>query len=384
MVKVRIPNLTFKLVCALVCVTRALWAHDPGLSSATVMLSETNLEALLVFSTLDIGQIVELDMNRDGNLSVEELKLAGAELNRLAPGALEVELNGIAVKATESNCRFDSNNNTTVHLNFPVASFTNLVIRSKWLTNFQPGHRQYLSLQNPNGFELAQRMLTVNADSVTIELDAPPSLEPGTLAPLSQTNAVHATPRMVNANTSSFVPFLKLGVEHILTGYDHLLFLLGLLIVTRTFASSLAIITSFTIAHSIALAVATLNLIQIPGRIIEPLIAGTIVYVGLENLFRNNDPRGRWLLTFAFGLIHGFGFASVLREMGVGRDSRIAMPLLSFNLGVELGQVAVASLLLPLIWKLRNKAVFTKRWIPVCSVLVATLGAYWFIQRVWF
>jgi hydrogenase/urease accessory protein HupE len=385
MAMVRILNLRFWLWCAMVLVSRPAWAHDPGLSSATIILSEANLEALLVFSTLDIGQIVELDMNRNGNLSAEELKQAGAELNRVRPGALDVELNGIAVKAAESHCRFDSNNNTTVHLNFPMTSFTNLVIRSRWLTNFPPGHRQHLLLQNPNGVDLAQRMLTADADSVTIELDAPPSAGQSALAASPQTNAPSAGPRMVNADKSSFGPFLRLGVEHILTGYDHLLFLLGLLIVARTFASSLAIITSFTIAHSITLAVATLDLIQIPGRIIEPLIAGTIVYVGLENLFRNDDPKGRWLLTFAFGLIHGFGFASVLREIGVGRDgSGIALPLLSFNLGVELGQVAVAALLLPLIWSLRNKAVFTKRWVSACSVLVAALGAYWFVQRVWF
>ena len=366
MAEVQIPNLRFWLLCALLFVSRPLWGHDPGLSSATVMLSETNLEALLVFSTLDIGQIVDLDMNRDGNLSAEELKRGAAELNRLSPGALEVEINGIALKAAESNCRFDSNNNTTVHLNFPVTSFTNLVIRSMWLTNFPPGHRQYFSLQNPNGVELAQRMFTASADSVTVELDA--------------------APHLAEEKTTSFGAFLRLGIEHILTGYDHVLFLFGLLIVTRTFGASLKIITCFTIAHSITLAVATLNLVHLPSRFVEPMIAASIVYVGAENIFRDGKPKGRWLLTFAFGLVHGFGFATVLREMGVGREgTRLAVPLVSFNLGVEVGQIAIAALVLPLplVWKLHDRPVFVRRWVPACSGIVVLLGGYWFVQRLW-
>jgi hypothetical protein len=161
------------------------------------------------------------------------------------------------------------------------------------------------------------------------------------------------------------------------------LFLFGLLIVTRNFSSSLKIITCFTIAHSITLAVATLSLVQISSKIVEPLIAASIVYVGVENLLRGDDPKGRWLLTFAFGLIHGFGFASVLRELGVGTNgSSITVPLVSFNLGVEVGQIAIAAVALPVIWKLRSNPVFIRRWVPVCSAVVALLGAYWFFERV--
>ena len=167
-------------------------------------------------------------------------------------------------------------------------------------------------------------------------------------------------------------------------GYDHLLFLFGLLIVTRNFTSSIQIITCFTIAHSITLAVATLSLVHISSRVVEPLIAISIVYVGMENLLRGDDPKGRWLLTFAFGLVHGFGFASVLRELGVGANGNsIVVPLVSFNLGVELGQIIVAGLLLPLIWKLRTRPIFVRRWVPATSIIVALLGAYWFVERLW-
>jgi hydrogenase/urease accessory protein HupE len=227
-----------------------------------------------------------------------------------------------------------------------------------------PGHRQFFSLENPNGEVLAERMLSATADTVTVQMDGA-----GTQPELAK---------------NSFVDFLVLGVKHIWTGYDHLLFLFGLLIVTRNFVSSLKIITCFTIAHSLTLAVATLSLVQISSRIVEPLIAASIVYVGVENLLRGDDPKGRWLLTFAFGLIHGFGFASVLRELGVGANgSGITVPLVSFNLGVELGQIAVAALALPVIWKLRTNPVFIYRWVPACSFLVVLLGGYWFVQRVW-
>jgi len=182
---------------------------------------------------------------------------------------------------------------------------------------------------------------------------------------------------------SSVAGFLALGMKHILTGYDHLLFLLALLVVTRHFVSSLKIITCFTLAHSITLAMATFNVVVFPSRVVEPLIAGSIIYVSVENLVRRGEPTGRWLLTFGFGLIHGLGFASVLREMGVGdRAGGVLMPLFSFNLGVELGQQTVAAVVLALLWKLRSKPLFAARLAAACSAAVAGLGSYWLFERV--
>src|SRR6185295_4944850 len=131
-----------------------------------------------------------------------------------------------------------------------------------------------------------------------------------------------------------------------LTGYDHLLFLGGLLIACRRFSTMAGIVTCFTIAHSITLALAALDVLAIPSRVVEPLIAASIVFVGIENLVRRGaEPKGRWALTFVFGLVHGFGFASVLRDLGVGRGGHgLLVPLFTFNLGVEVGQVAVAAI----------------------------------------
>src|SRR5205085_1947385 len=112
-------------------------------------------------------------------------------------------------------------------------------------------------------------------------------------------------------------------------------------------------------------------------------IAASIVFVGAENLWRRGEePRGRWALTFAFGLIHGFGFATVLRDLGVGRNGQgIAMPLFSFNLGVEVGQVAIAAVVLPIVWRLRKNEAFVRHGVPNLSALVALAGLYWFLQR---
>ena len=134
----------------------------------------------------------------------------------------------------------------------------------------------------------------------------------------------------------------------------------------------------------LTLALATLNLIRLSPRVIEPLIAVSIVYVGLENILRR-DLKWRWALTFAFGLIHGCGFASALRELGIGVDGKgVAVPLLSFNLGVEIGQLAIAFVLLPLIWRFKRHPDFSRRYSPVCSVLISVAGAYWLAQRIFF
>jgi hydrogenase/urease accessory protein HupE len=176
--------------------------------------------------------------------------------------------------------------------------------------------------------------------------------------------------------------FLRLGIEHIVTGYDHVLFLLGLLVVGSSLASAWRIITSFTVAHSITLALATLNVVQLSPRLVEPLIAASIVYVGLENLWDRPLHR-RWLLTFGFGLVHGLGFASVLRELsfGIQVGGEVMIPLLAFNVGVELGQVAIALVVLPLIWYLQRLPHFSPRLATICSALVVLAGTYWLVER---
>lgn len=359
-----LPGLVLLLILLL---ANPVHAHDPGLSTATIYISADKLEATLGFSIIDTAEIVEIDKDHNAKISKDEITAASAELEKMGANALDVKLDGRPISPASTKCTFDPNDNASILIIYAVSNYSKLEIRSRWLALLQPSHRQFLSIQNPSGEALAERLLSRNSDSVTIHISA---------ADLKDVTIVR---------NNSFADFLAMGVKHIWTGYDHLLFLFGLLIVTRNFASSIKIITCFTVAHSITLAVATLSLVQFSSRIVEPLIAASIVYVGIENLVRGDDPKSRWLLTFAFGLIHGFGFASVLRELGVGANGNsIAVPLVSFNLGVELGQIAIAGVVLPVIWKLRENPAFITRWVPACSVLVALLGGYWFVQRVWF
>lgn len=178
--------------------------------------------------------------------------------------------------------------------------------------------------------------------------------------------------------------FVPSGIHHILIGPDHLLFLVGLLLYAGTWIQLVRIVTAFTIGHSITLTLAALNLVNPPATLIEPAIALTIVLVGVDNLLRGEGRDLRAWAAFAFGLIHGFGFANVLREFGLPQGA-LGWSLFSFNVGVELGQLAVViplALLLRYIWK-RNHFI-AKRVAMAGSVVVIAAGGYWFVERTFF
>ena len=173
--------------------------------------------------------------------------------------------------------------------------------------------------------------------------------------------------------------FILLGAEHIFIGYDHILFLLALIVVGGRLLNLVKIVTSFTVAHSITLCVAGLGIFSPMPRVIEIFIALSIVYVGLENFWLKRIDR-RWILTFIFGLIHGFGFANVLREVGLPTQG-LVFYLLSFNIGVEIGQVAIVALIFPLVaWLGRQD--YQRTVVLVVSVLVLLFGLGWLIERI--
>ncbi len=320
----------------------------------------------MTLAVKDAVQLVELDEDHDGIVSQVEFDRGQSHLDAAVARQIIIAADGQVAKDSSIHSRLDENNNVEVLLNFDAVAFFNLEIQSKLIASLPLGHRQYLQIQNATGETVFERLLSATTDHATVRV---PHTDASTVA----LEAVR-----------SFTNFLSLGVKHILTGYDHLLFLFGLLLVARGFFSSLGIITSFTIAHSITLAVATLHLVQIPSRIVEPLIAASIVFVGIENLLRGDVPTARRMVAFGFGLIHGFGFASALREAGIGSGTAgLLLPLFSFNLGVELGQIMVAAAALPIIWKLRENPMFIARWAPACSAAVVLLGSFWFVQRVW-
>lgn len=179
--------------------------------------------------------------------------------------------------------------------------------------------------------------------------------------------------------------FIAAGIEHIAIGPDHILFLVGLLLLGGSVKQLLKIVTAFTIAHSVTLTLAALNLVSPSSRLIEPAIALSIVYVGIDNLLVRPGSRDtRVWIALTFGLIHGFGFASVLREMDLPRRA-LGWSLFSFNLGVEIGQVCIVILVASALAGIAARSTVIRTRIAYAgSLVVAAAGVVWFVQRVFF
>jgi hypothetical protein len=189
------------------------------------------------------------------------------------------------------------------------------------------------------------------------------------------------TTQGVLAVMATFVPS---GIHHILIGPDHILFLIGLLLTGGTWGALVRIVTAFTLGHSVTLSLAALNLLSPPASVIEPAIALSIVFVGADNLVRGDGRDLRAWVALVFGLVHGFGFANVLREFGLP-DQALGWSLFSFNVGVEIGQLAIVLVVASALTALRrHSARLGYRVAFAGSVLVIAAGTYWFVERVFF
>ena len=173
--------------------------------------------------------------------------------------------------------------------------------------------------------------------------------------------------------------FVRLGMEHILTGYDHLLFLLGLLLPGGGVLALVKIVTAFTVAHSITLSLAVLDVVVLPERLVEAVIALSIAAVAAENLFRATSVTHRWVVSFAFGLVHGVGFSAALREMGLPADG-LLFSLFGFNAGVEAGQALVVVLALPVLAAVRRMG-YERRLVWSSSMAILLIGLVLFVER---
>jgi hydrogenase/urease accessory protein HupE len=350
------------LACAATLgVAALLHAHDPGLSTAEIVVGADSIAVTVGLSPRDARLLLPGAPATSGDAA------SAAPWREMAAHWCELVTDSGVVAATASTVEPPTPDAVRFRLTDPRGQGSGYSVRLPLIAKLPTGHREFVVVTTAEGAILERRFLTA-ADS-TLRFNVPES---------------HASPTTNEAGSGREVlGFIKLGVEHIWTGYDHLLFLFGLLIVCRRLRSILAIISCFTLAHSLTLAAATLGWVNLSGRLVEPAIAASIVVVGVENVFRRGaEPAGRWVLTFAFGLIHGFGFASALRDLGVGATpAGVVMPLLTFNFGVEIGQIAVALVVLPIVWRLRRSEAFVRRGVPALSVGVAGAGAYWLMMR---
>jgi hypothetical protein len=178
--------------------------------------------------------------------------------------------------------------------------------------------------------------------------------------------------------------FVAAGIHHILIGPDHILFLVGLLLLGGSIRRLAVVVTSFTLAHSVTLTLAALRIFSPPARVVEPLIALSIVYVGVDNLMVRGGRDVRGWIAFGFGFVHGFGFASVLREMDLPARA-LGWSLFSFNCGVEIGQMLVVAVVASALAALRHRSEAAGRRLAVAgSLVVVVAGTFWFVQRVFF
>lgn len=196
--------------------------------------------------------------------------------------------------------------------------------------------------------------------------------------------------------SATILAYVVQGAHHIWIGYDHILFLFSLLlpaVLMRTkdkwlpvhdladaFWSIAKIVTAFTLAHSITLSIAAFGIVELPSRFVESAIAASVVVAAINNIYPVITHR-LWVVAFAFGLIHGFGFASVLSEFGLPPDRKL-VALISFNAGVELGQLAIVAAVLPVLFLARRSIAYTRLVMPLGSLVISMIALIWLIERV--
>jgi hypothetical protein len=341
---------------ALLALERVAAAHTVGVSSGEYRLDGRVLYGEIGMAGRELARALPaVDANHDGEIAGTELDAAREMVTKLVVGGLTVKADGRDCPGTlDRALASEGDGGVAFQVRFTCPeSPGQLTLSMPMLTALSPGHRQMARL-----FRGGKPQMQV--------------LDPG-----------HATWTVAGDHRAGAFgmawSMLKLGVEHILTGADHLVFLLGLILVGGRFRSLLGVITAFTLAHSITLALAALSVFAPSPRLVEPAIALSIAYVGVENLFVK-DASKRWRITFPFGLIHGFGFAGALREIALPR-AQVPIALVSFNLGVEIGQLAVLSIALPLTLTARNAPWFGDRGVKAASVAIAIGGAALFVAR---
>ncbi len=212
----------------------------------------------------------------------------------------------------------------------------------------------------------------------------PEQPEVGSVGTEEDSSVQNPVPEQPGGISSTFFSFLRQGFVHVVPlGVDHILFVIGLFLLSRKWKPLLYQVSVFTIAHTLTLALATLGLVSLPSDVVEPIIAASIAFVALENIFVAKYRPYRLAVVFVFGLIHGLGFAGALSEFNLDPGSLLA-GLLGFNLGVEFGQLAVIGLALIITLGIKEPATYRKTIVIPGSVLIALIGAYWTIERIFF
>lgn len=348
----------------------AAWAHDERFSASKVEIKQNEVLWTVDVATQGLEKVVRLPA---GALKLTEPQLQEAKTDIVAYllECLKVEINGVSVEAEPGTLE-------------PV--YDTLVASGEKYIAFARQQFRFHSAAEVKRVQLSATLfLTITSQhhaALTVSWGGAQRLF-SRYGPFElQLTASDVNPTF----WSTARGFVIWGMFHIFAGYDHIAFLLALLLAARKLREMLRVVTSFTVAHSLTLLLASLDVIRLPGQVTESLIAASIVYVAAENYFIKQG-RYRWILTFMFGLVHGLGFSSVLRARLQDLQA-IAVPVLSFNLGVELGQIVILLVALPvLIWirKAPDEKATERRQrmlVRVGSMPILLMGMFWLVDRV--
>jgi hypothetical protein len=348
-------------------------AHVASNGFLVADVSGRDIDGSLELAVRDVELAVGVDADRDGRVTWGELRAAAPQLAGYLADHVGLRAQGSACPlsfgALQVNDRVDGRYAWLpfqAHCPVPVR---NLEIRYDMLAGIDPSHRGLLTLRA--GAVAQTGVLGGGAQRLEFAVYSP-------------------------SRWRSFVEYFHAGVWHILSGIDHLLFLISLLLpavllrrggrwepvvqVRPALVSIVKVVTAFTLAHSLTLTLAALDIVRLPSRLTESVIAASIIVAALNNIFPVvTDSRAR--IAFAFGLLHGFGFASVLADMGLPHGARL-ISLFAFNLGIEAGQMAVVFAVMPVIYSLRSGLFYRRAVMPWGSAAIALLAFVWLVQRV--
>ena len=359
------------LLVAALAATPAL-SHKASDAYLTLERDGTSLRGQWDIALRDLDNAIGLDANGDGDITWGEVRARHADIAAYALQRLAVSSGGERCALSATTHSIDTHTDGAYAVmafagKCPVAGPT-LLIDYRLFGGLDPQHRGLLNLIE-NG----------KSRSVVFSADSPR--------------------RTVGGDTSGpwaqFATYLNEGVWHIWTGFDHILFLLSLLLpavlvrehgrwrTSDSFRASLVevakVVTAFTVAHSITLTLAALSIVVLPSRLVESGIALSVVLAAMNNLYPI-AANGRWIAAFGFGLLHGFGFAGALHDLGLQAGS-LALSLLGFNLGVEAGQLAIVVVFLPLAFLLRSTWAYRRMLFAGGSVAIAAIAAVWLVER---
>ncbi len=390
--RLRIQLLFAGLILQLGCLPISAWAHlpedsylflrdDQGIPSLTWDISAGNLAEIMPLD-LDVSEDALkqelLDRQEDVfSITATSLKISQAE------GVCELERSGY------STSNYTSGPHASLKFLVRCPAAGSITIDYTLLEGVESGHRGILLYNWVEGnsaryefFEGKSTFTLTPSKSIPVNADTENSA------------ASQATANSTNW-LSSFITYVKEGVWHIWIGIDHILFIVTLLLPAfliwrerqwqalngfrPAMLETIKIVTAFTVAHSITLTMSTLGWVSLPAKITESIIALSVVVVGLNNL-RPMFSHGRWTLAFLFGLLHGFGFAYVLGDLGL-HSGGLFTSLAGFNIGVELGQLAILAVLLPVLYLLRESRIYRKFLMPGLSGLIALVALIWLIER---